>query len=90
VEAARIWMADFIDWYNTKHRHSGIGFVTPEQRRLGVSQELFSKRNKTLLAAWKKHPHRFPKQGPRLWVERKTVYLNPSEDTRKFVYQNAG
>jgi transposase InsO family protein len=90
VEAARIWMADFMDWYNTKHRHSGIGFVTPEQRRLGQSQELFEKRNKTLLAAWKKHPHRFPKKGPRLWVERQTVYLNPSDDTRKFLYQKAG
>ncbi len=88
--AAGLWLADFIDWYNTSHRHSGIGFVTPEQRRNGVSRELFEKRNKTLLKAWEKHPERFPKKGPRLWKERKVVYLNPSDDTRRFLYQKAG
>ena len=25
-------MASFADWYNDRHRHSGIKFVTPHQR----------------------------------------------------------
>ena len=32
---ARNWMGDFIDWYNTVHRHSGLGYITPEQRGKG-------------------------------------------------------
>lgn len=90
LDTARIWLADFIDWYNTTHRHSGIGYVTPQQRRRGVSGKLFEKRNKTLQEAWKKRPDRFPKKGPRLWKEKTIVYLNPSDDTRRFLYQKAG
>ncbi|MGH9439914.1 MAG: IS3 family transposase, partial [Terriglobia bacterium] len=29
---AREWMASFVNWYNTEHLHSGIGYVTPQQR----------------------------------------------------------
>ena len=35
IEHAREWMADFVDWYNTEHRHSGIGYITTEQRHSG-------------------------------------------------------
>ena len=89
IDDARSWLADFINWYNTVHRHSGIGYVTPQQRRTGISSQLFAKRNETLVAAWKKHPERFPKKGPRMWKERSVVYLNPSQETRKFLYQKA-
>ena len=29
LEAARRWVADFVDWYNHSHLHSAIRFVTP-------------------------------------------------------------
>ena len=90
IDEARSWTADFINWYNTIHRHSGIGYVTPPQRRTGASSNLFAKRNRTLQAAWRKHPERFPKRGPRMWRERMVVYLNPSGETRKFLYKKAG
>jgi transposase InsO family protein len=45
---ARAWFADFVHWYNTKHRHSGIGYVTPEQRHTGADRQLFDERNRTL------------------------------------------
>ena len=35
MEAAEIWMQNFVDWYNNKHLHSGIGYVTPAQRHDG-------------------------------------------------------
>jgi len=47
-EHAQQWFADFVHWYNTMHRHSGIGYVTPDQRHYGFDKELFSIRNKTL------------------------------------------
>ncbi len=89
MEDARRWVADFIDWYNTEHRHSGIGYVTPQQRRQCKVEALFRKRNATLLDAFQRTPERFPKAGPKLWREKKTVYLNPSEDTRKLLCKKA-
>jgi len=31
----RICKDKFMRWYNTEHRHSGIGYVAPEQRYTG-------------------------------------------------------
>ena len=36
LEAARQWAMQFVDWYNTERRHSGIRFVTPAQRHQGA------------------------------------------------------
>ena len=89
VEEAREWMGGFIDWYNTVHRHSGIGFVTPEQRRRGEDKVLFEKRNQTLREAWERLKHRFPKTGPKLWEYKRVVYLNPSQETRNYLWRKA-
>ena len=32
---ARAWVAGFVAWYNTEHLHSGIRFVTPDDRHAG-------------------------------------------------------
>jgi len=32
IEDAKKWVASFVDWYNNKHLHSRIGYVTPMQR----------------------------------------------------------
>ncbi len=37
IEAAREWLGEFMHWYNIVYRHSGIEYVTPEQRRTGQS-----------------------------------------------------
>lgn len=49
IADAREWLGDFIHWYNTERRHSGIGYVTREQRRTGQSSRLLELRNQTLL-----------------------------------------
>jgi transposase InsO family protein len=90
IDAAREWLALFTYWYNNEHRHSGIGYVTPMQRRTGESAKLFKKRNQTLEKAWKEKPQRFPKSGPRFWVEQKIVYLNPATYELKRVYKAGG
>jgi len=51
IEAARIWYADFVNWYNKCHRHSVLAYVTPIR--------LFSERNKTILAARERNPLRW-------------------------------
>lgn len=35
LEQAQAWVADFVDWCNHEHRHSGIRFVTPSERHFG-------------------------------------------------------
>ena len=54
MDHARTWMANFVNWYNTEHRHSAIRYVTPQQRRSGVYTEIFEKRNKILADAKKR------------------------------------
>jgi len=85
IEQARIWMGDFIDWYNRMHRHTGLGYITPEQRRRGEDVRLFALRNETLHKAFLQHPERFPKGGPKMWKVQRVVYLNPSNETRKII-----
>lgn len=86
LEAARTWMGSFIDWYNCTHRHSGLGYVTPEQRRRGEDLRLFTLRNETLSRAFEQHPERFPKRGPKSWKSQQVVYLNPSQETRHLIH----
>ena len=40
VETACQWVTAFVDWYNHRHRHSGIKFVTPHQRHCGDAMEI--------------------------------------------------
>ncbi len=75
VEHARTWFASFVDWYNTSHRHSGIGYVTPSQKHTGEDIALFQARQDILNQAARLHPERFV-QGPRTIMPRRTVVLN--------------
>ena len=35
LNAARLWAAGFVSWYNHDHRHSSIRYVSPAQRHDG-------------------------------------------------------
>ena len=45
IEEARQWMLLFANWYNNKHLHSGIKYVTPSQRHQGLDIEINVKKN---------------------------------------------
>lgn len=59
IDHARSWYADFAHWYNTEHLHSGLGYVTPQQRRSGEAEAIYAIRNQTLAAARKRNPLRW-------------------------------
>ena len=40
AETACQWVTSFVDWYNHRHRHSGIKIVTPHQRHNGDAVEI--------------------------------------------------
>ena len=45
IGSAIRWVARFVDWYNGKHRHSAIRYVTPDQRHYGREREILASRH---------------------------------------------
>ena len=84
LDAAREWVYDFVHWYNDKHRHSGIQFVTPAQRHSGVERSILENRETVYQAAKQRNPERWSRE-TRNWMPVGEVWLNPenqdSEDT---------
>jgi len=76
LEAARTWVRAFVHWYNTRHRHSSIGFVTPHERHAGQDAALLARRRTTYAAARRKHPQRWSRHA-RSWSSPDVVTLNP-------------
>jgi putative transposase len=64
IEEARSFGQGFFHWYNTEHRHAGIGLLTPEALHYGRAPELHAKRAAVLRAAYAAHPERFVNQAP--------------------------
>jgi len=48
LEVARDWVQMFVEWYNNKHRHSKINFVTPAQRHYGEDKAILANRELVL------------------------------------------
>lgn len=48
VEDARRIVGEFVEYYNTKRLHSAIGYVAPQDKLLGLEQEIFSERDRKL------------------------------------------
>ncbi len=42
IEVAQYWVADFLDWYNDRHLHSSIGYVTPIQKHSGLADQIIA------------------------------------------------
>jgi len=64
IEDTRTFCRSFFTWYNQKHKHSGIGLMTPEQVHYGQASEIFEHRSRTLQAAFDKFPSRFKGRVP--------------------------
>ena len=64
IEDARDFLRGFFDWYNRKHKHSGIGYVSPESLHTGQAHQLREKRCSVLRLAYEKNPERFVKGIP--------------------------
>ena len=86
VDEARQWTLAFVQWYNHKHKHSGLKFVTPAQRHDGRDAAILSHRKQVYEAAKQRHPERWT-GATRDWELKDEVWLNPernpSEELRK-------
>lgn len=76
IELARQWVLKFVTWYNGEHLHSGLSFVTPEQRHSGLADDLLRQRREVYAQARERHPLRW-KRPPRAWQLTSEVWLNP-------------
>ena len=77
IEDARSHCRAFFTWYNTQHRHSGIGYMTPEAVHYDHAHALYQQRAATLDAAFLANPKRFKgiaPHPPRLPV---AAWINP-------------
>jgi putative transposase len=76
LSQARKWVLTFVNWYNTKHRHSGLKFLTPVQRHNGMEQLIFQNRKDLYERAKAAHPERWSGK-TRNWSLTPEVWLNP-------------
>lgn len=74
IDDARDWMTRFEKWYNTEHRHSGISYVTPEQRHSGSDIPILEARRTVYEAARSVHPERW-RGTVRKWLRLEIVWL---------------
>jgi putative transposase len=56
---ARAFCREFFPWYNTEHRHSGLGLLTPDAVHHGQAHAVQTTRQQVLQAAYATHPERF-------------------------------
>ena len=70
------WVSSFVDWYNHRHRHSGIKFVTPHQRHNGDAVEICRQRAVIYEQARQRNPRRWSRS-TRCWRQPEVVWINP-------------
>ena len=79
ILAARIWMHDFVLWYNHEHHHSGIALLTPADVHFGHTEERRDERRTVLHAAYAAHPERFVDGPPEPLQLAAAVFINPPD-----------
>ena len=82
LEDTRDWVSRFVKWYNEKHMHSGINYVTPKSRHEGKDKLILEKRTQLYEACKNNNPIRWSKQ-TRNWNCIGPVALNPVKENEK-------
>ena len=77
IEDARAHCRKFFQWYNTVHRHSGIGYMTPHTVHYGEALALNLQRAATLNTAFIAHPQRFKGIAPKPPALPTAAWINP-------------
>lgn len=88
LAAANAWVAQFVQWYNHDHQHSGIRFVTPEDRHTGREPAILAQRQHVYAQARHRRPDRWS-GATRNWTPITTVHLNPTKEDRLDQKRNA-
>lgn len=76
---AQAWVKSFAGWYNGEHLHSGIRFVTPDERHAGHDRATLDSRARLYANAKAQNPERWSGK-TRNWQPAGPVWLNPETD----------
>lgn len=79
LDHARSWTTAFIESYNTRHRHSGIGHYTPESVHDGTWTVFRNRRQHALDAAHARHPARYTRRPQAETISTNTWINNPAK-----------
>jgi putative transposase len=77
LEHGRSFCGDFFPWYNTEHRHVGLGLFTPHDVHYGLAEAKRERRAEVLAEAFAQHPERFPNGRPSPRPLPTAVWINP-------------
>ena len=80
-QEARSYFQSFFPWYNTHHRHSGIGLLTPDAVHYGRANEIQAARQRVLNDVYTQHPERFVNGPPRPPQVPGEVWINQPQNT---------
>jgi putative transposase len=80
IQDARSFCRSFFPWYNTEHRHSGIGLLTPESVHYGHAADLLAQRQTILSDAYTAHPERFVRKPPTPPALPSAAWINPPKN----------
>lgn len=80
LEHGRTWASSLVDYYNHRHRHSGLCYLTPAMVHFGRADHVLARRQRLLDAAYARHPERFPNGPPQHRALPAEVWINPPED----------
>jgi transposase InsO family protein len=85
---ARVFMNTFMPYYNTEHRHSGIGYYTPQSVHDGTWKIIRQERQRVLDAAYAARPDRFHRGRPwaselpaQAWINRPPARIETTAGT---------
>jgi putative transposase len=76
IQDARGHCHVFFPWYNTEHRHSGLGLLTPHDVHYGLAEQRVAARATVLATAYAAHPERFPGGLPQPSARPTEVWIN--------------
>jgi putative transposase len=76
IQDARAHCHVFFPWYNTEHRHSGLGLLTPHDVHSGGADLRVAARATVLATAYAAHPERFPGGLPQPPARPVEVWIN--------------
>lgn len=87
IEDARAFCRTFFTWYNTEHRHAGIGLLTPATVHGGRAEDVRAARATTLAQAYAAHPERFVRRPPTPPELPAAVWINPPSKKKEVIPQ---
>jgi len=80
LQDARVFCQAFFTWYNSAHRHSGIGLMTPAAVHEGRAETMREARQQVLSTAYAAHPERFVRKPPQPPLLPHAVWINPPKE----------